>query len=187
MLRSQERRFEKIVADKFAALKKKKHNTFTDIILDHCPEYRNGSAQKRRRLQMAVGHLWPYYIALYGRMKFLPCLEYPTPTADVYDTATNTFIEIKNNENTMNSTSLSGTLDKMCDLMEKYPGTKGIIGCINAKKQEGRVCIKKFRGHEITCYYGDVFLEYIFGNDVDDVVKHIRKTFRPLVEEFCNF
>ena len=131
---------------------------------------------------MKIGNIWQIAIGNYKDFKDLKTGH--TSGLDILSEKNEIIMEIKNRYNTDNKSARDKNYDKLVAFKNKNPKYTCIYGIINDKKPLGCKKIIIHNGVEIIYYSGRCFLKFIFGDNIDFILKFInRKIFEEVAQK----
>ena len=159
-----------------------------DILLD---EYIGANkisfdiTKRIKQVQMKIGNIWQILI---GEYKDFQNLKIGHVTGlDAISEKRKIVMEIKNRYNTDNSSARKSNYDKLSNYKHDHPDFECIYGVINDTKD----CVKAINhnNQEIKYYSGRYLLDYVFGNDKENVLKIINAVLKkiPYLNTACRY
>jgi hypothetical protein len=131
---------------------------------------------KEKQRQMKIGEIWQEVIGNYKN--FMNLKQGHSTGLDIINEEQKIIIELKNRTNTDNASSRKANLDKLVKFKKNNPDYTCIYGNINENTEE-----KTKKGVKKTYIIDDVEIEYmsgytflllIFGDDLQDVIEHLK-------------
>jgi|LakMenEpi03Aug12_release.lakeMendotaPanAssembly.Ray.scaffolds.fasta_scaffold70840_2 hypothetical protein len=133
---------------------------------------------KEKQRQMKIGEIWQEALGSYEG-----CINLKVGHETGLDIISHTrkfAIELKNRTNTDNASSKKSNLDKLARFKRNYPDYKCIYANINADTEEKTrdSPIKKIihDGVELEHHIGYNFLQFVLGEDTDDIIDFVKNT-----------
>ena len=148
---------------------KKNDDLIKDILLDgFINEHIEGVhfAKKLKQIQMNTGKIWEYAIQTYN--EFERDTKYG---ADVISHKRKILIEVKNRYNTDNDVSFKKNCEKLKKCLKDHKDYTCIYGKVNGEDNKSRM----YQKNGVMVYEGFIFLEFIFGNKANEIIKFIKK------------
>lgn len=149
-----------------------------DILLNMYIEKHEEDVKKAlllKQLQMKIGEIWQKAIGNFD--EFIDLGTGDRTGLDIRNRKRKIVIELKNRYNTDNHSSKESNLKKLVKFKKKHPKYECIYGVINEKSNKPDGCTKVIIHDdiEIKYYSGKCLLNHIFGENVDDVIKILKK------------
>src|SRR5277367_1729173 len=138
----------------------------TDIILRGYFDNLQENAYKLNRIRSRLGKAWEFVFTDYG-------FELVNNVIDVINPNRLIVIELKNSWRTDNSRSKQSTITQLQAFKRNNPQYTVIYGAINYKDNIGKDVMKG----NVRVMYGNLFLNFIFGDRKDYIIRTLRTAF----------
>ncbi len=136
---------------------------------------------KVKQKEMKRGEIWQMVIGEYQHFEDLG--KKHKSGLDVISNHRKLIIELKNKYNTDNHSSRKTNLDKLAKFNRDNRSFQSIYGIINDKTTDGTT---KYIDHNNICikyYSGNQLFTFIFGNNKDIIIEHIKKVIKDFNKE----
>jgi hypothetical protein len=158
--------------------RKEKENITFDILDTHNTIKYKLIVLKDKHRQMKYGEIWQEAIGNYK--DFINLKTGHETGLDIINHNRKIIIELKNRTNTDNYSSRKSNIEKLYIFKKNNPEYTCIYANINATNKkltyETKMKIIKYNDVEIEHHIGINFINYIFGNDTNDVIEFIKNT-----------
>ena len=138
----------------------------TDIILSNNYLNEISKANKLKTLQMSLGRIHELCATFYNWEK--------VPKIDLVDNNRKIALELKNRDNTDNSSSRYRNCEKLIEFKQNNPDYELYYICINSPKKQNEKNIE-FKGEKITFLFNEKALEFLYGSNYQNVINIIKK------------
>ena len=136
----------------------------TDIILAGKFDNLQENAYKLNRIRSRLGKSWEFVLTDFG-------FKLTNDVVDLINRNRSIALELKNSWKTDNSKSKKYIFARLKEYKPNHPSFTVVYGAINCQPQTpGKDQLKE----NIRFMYGDVFLNYVLGNQKDDVINTLR-------------
>jgi len=133
---------------------------------------------KEKQRQMKIGEIWQEVLGNYTG--YINLKTGHTSGLDILSHEKKIAIELKNRTNTDNASSRKSNFDKLSKFKKRHPDYTCIYATINADTQEktlqGGKSIFIHNNMEIHHMFGGVFLTFILGNDMEQIINFVKNT-----------
>ena len=138
----------------------------TDIILSNNNLNEISKANKLKTLQMRIGRIYELCAIYYNWEK--------VKGIDLINKEKQIALELKNRDNTDNSSSRYRNCEKLIEFKQNNPDYELYYICINSPKKQNEKIIE-FKGEKITFLFNEKALEFLYGSNYQNVINIIKK------------